>query len=275
MYNLEFNDDFYFNKLKKKLVADIDFQSHYYVEKHLKRRFMVRMRALEIDTFRDYIKKLEREPDEYDNLVKTLTVNVTEWFRDQVVFDVFRKHVLREIISRKKNEKSRVIRIWSAGCSDGKEPYSIAMLLHDALGEDINNFYAVIHATDIDEEMLRKASRGWYASDEMEGVKDPHLRLYFTQEDGGYRVKPTLSRRIRFEKADLTANSRYHAIDAIFCRNVVIYLTKELKERLYMDFYDAVNQGGYLVLGKTEILVGEARSNFAVVDNRNRIYQKI
>ncbi len=268
------NDDVYFEKLREKVTEDIDFQGRYYGEKHLKRRFMVRMRAHNIDTFREYLKKLESEPEEYDYLVKILTVNVTKWFRDPGVFELFQKQVLPDIVSQKKRDRHRAIRIWSAGCSDGKEPYSIAMLLHEVLGKNIKDFYIVIFASDIDEEMLKKAKRGWYTTDEMEGVKTEYLRKYFIEEENGYQVKPELKRLMKFEKRDLITNKNHPSIDAIFCRNVVIYFTKELKDRLYVDFYNTLRRGGYLILGKTESLMGEARSKLALVDNRERIYQK-
>ncbi|MEE8168456.1 MAG: protein-glutamate O-methyltransferase CheR [Candidatus Hydrothermarchaeales archaeon] len=270
-----FSDDAYFEKLKKKVTKDINFQSQYYGEKHLKRRFMVRMRALNIETFRDYFKQLERDPEEYNYLIKILTVNVTEWFRDADVFEAFQKQVLPDIISRKKMERNRTIRIWSAGCSDGKEPYSIAMLLHEVLGERINDFYIVLYASDIDEEMLEKSKAGWYPPNEMKGLKDEYRRVYFTKEGDGYRVKPELKRLVKFEKLDLTTDRKHLGIDVLFCRNVVIYFTKELKQRLYMDFYNILKYGGYLIMGKTESLMGEARPMFTVVDNRERIYQKL
>ena len=269
------NDDIFFEKLKKKVAEDINFQSQYYGEKHLKRRFTARMRVVGIETFRDYIKHLEKEPEEYTHLIKILTVNVTEWFRDLSVYEFFQKHVLPEVISRKEKENTRAIRIWSAGCSDGKEPYSIAMVLQDVLGKKIEDFNIIIYASDIDDDMLAKSKKGWYSSGEMKGIKNEHLRKYFDEEGDGYQIKPELKRLVKFEKIDITTDRRHPSIDILFFRNVGIYFTKELKDMLFMDFYDTLKNGGYFVMGKTESLLGDARSKFSVVDNRERIYQKL
>jgi len=269
-----FDDDAYFEKLKVKVAQDINFQSQYYGERHLKRRFTARMRVLGIETYRDYIKKLEREPEEYNHLIKILTVNVTEWFRDKTVWDFFKKQILPEIISRKERENARAIRIWSAGCSDGKEPYSIAMVIHDVLGTKIGNFYINIYASDIDNEMLAKCKKGWYPSTEMKGITDIHLRKYFDAEGEGYQIKSELQKIIKFEKLDITSGRIHPSIDLLFFRNVGIYFNKELKERLYNDFYNSLKKGGYFFMGKTESLLGDARPLFKIVNNRERVYLK-
>lgn len=267
-------DEFHFEKLVNKISHDIDFHGQYYGEKHLKRRFMVRMRATGTTTFREYIKLLDTDPTEYDHLLKILTVNVTEWFRNPEAWEYIKDNTLAAIIQEKKGAINKSLRIWSAGSSDGKEAYTIAILLHEILGDEIKRYNITILATDIDEEMLTKGRIGLYKEDEMKGITVPFLEKYFTKTERGYQVRPFLKSMVRFQRLDLITDKKYTKIDLLFCRNVVIYFTKELKETLYMEFYNSINPGGYFVMGKTETLLGDARTRFKAVNNRERVYIK-
>lgn len=259
----------YFQILKDRVSREIRFNCNHYEEKHLKRRFAVRMRARDVATYQEYLKILDSDREEYNCLLKVLTVNVTEFFRNPETYEAIREHVLPEII------RNKTIRIWSTGCSDGKEPYSIAMLLHEALGQEIGKYSIVILASDIDDEALEKAKAGWYPTSEMKGIGEDSLKKYFTAENRGYRVREFLKQCIKFEHLDLISDRKHNSLDMIVCRNVVIYFNKEMKERLYMDFYDVLKYGGFLVLGKTETLLGEARDKFKIFNNIERIYRKL
>lgn len=263
------NEDEYFQILKERVSREIHFNCNYYEEKHLKRRFAVRMRALEVATYREYLEVLDSDREEYSRLLKVLTVNVTEFFRNPETYEAVKEQVLPEII------QDRAIRIWSTGCSDGKEPYSIAMLLHEVLESEIGRYSIIILASDIDDEALEKAKAGWYPANEMKGVEEDRLRRYFAAENGGYRVRENLKQYIKFEHLDLISDRKHSSLDMIVCRNVVIYLNKEMKEKLYMDFYDALKYRGFLILGKTETLFGEARDKFKIFNNIERIYRKL
>ncbi|WP_456474305.1 CheR family methyltransferase [Candidatus Pyrohabitans sp.] len=263
----------YFPLLKRRIKDIIDFNSEFYEEKHLRRRVAIRMRALDIASYREYLKILERNREECKKLSKVLTVNVTEFFRNPETFEVIKQSVLPELVRLKLNNGNRVLRLWSAGCADGKEPYSLAMLIREVLTgrEDLT---VKIMATDIDIDSLEKARRGIYREDEVKGVRREYLKRYFERIDEGYRVKDEISKMITFERKDLISERKYKVMDAIICRNVVIYFSKELKERLFMDFYDSLNMGGFLILGKTENLSGPARRKFKVFNNIERIYRK-
>jgi chemotaxis protein methyltransferase CheR len=269
-----FNDDFFFEKLKKRIMKDIDFQAQFYGDKHLKRRFQIRMKALGINTYREYEQRLQYDRAEYDELIKVLTVNVTEWFRNPEVYDAIKKKVLPRIVEEIEKKNRRFIRIWSIGCADGKEPYSIAIMLHEVLGEKLKDVAVIIFASDIDEEALQKAKIGVYPEEEMRGLTPEQLEKYFTKEDSTYRVSPKVKSLVRFEKKDIITDRHHVGIDILFCRNVVIYFTPELKRRLYVEFYRSLRRGGYLISGKTETLIGEAKNLFRPVDLKNRIYQK-
>jgi len=260
----------HYKLLKMKIQKKIRFNAPHYSDAHLKRRLATRMRSLRITTYKEYAEYLDKDKKEYERLKSALTVNVTEFFRNPETYYAVKNQVLPKIFSMGKKN----IRIWSAGCSDGKEPYSIAILIREYLKKKNNNFFIRIIATDIDEEMLEKGRKGWYSDEEMKGEIKKYLN-YFEKENGGYRVKPEIRNLVIFKKHDLLSDKMPSCIDMIFCRNVAIYFTRETKEKLYLDFYNALNKGGYFVTGKTEMLIGEARQLFVPVNNSERIYLKL
>jgi|Deesub1362A_J573_1020465.scaffolds.fasta_scaffold00115_4 chemotaxis protein methyltransferase CheR len=270
-----FDDDFFFEKLKKRVKESIDFQTQFYGDKHLKRRFQIRMRALGIKTYREYEQLLTNNPEEYDKLIRVLTVNVTEWFRNPEVFEAIKKKVFPSLFEEMERNNRKYLRIWSIGCADGKEPYSVAILLHEFLGEKIKNFAIVIFASDIDREVLERARIGRYHESEMRGLNSEQIKKYFIKEDGTYTIIPSMKNLVKFEKRDLLKDRHHVGLDLILCRNVVIYFTRELKKRLYKELYNSLRKGGYFISGKTESIMGEARGLFSPVDLENRIYKKV
>ncbi len=262
-------DEYGFRLLRERIKRDTNFNAPCYEEKHLKRRLAVRMRALNISTYQEYLGFLSNKNEEYHRLLRALTINVTKFFRDPTTYDAIYKLVFPKITSSKKH-----IRIWSSGCSDGKEPYSLAMLLLDFLGDKVVDHTPVIYASDIDDEMLRKAKRGVYSKNEVEGLDSRYLLRYFEKYPDGYRLKKKVRDIVRFQHRDLISDPMPKCIDLILCRNVVIYFAKNVKEKIYLNFYNALNPGGFLVLGKTETLLGRAREMFKLFNNVERIYAK-
>jgi chemotaxis protein methyltransferase CheR len=289
--------DFQFAKLKKKVTEELGFQTQYYSNKHLKRRFRVRMRAVGARTPQRYMAYLDENPEERQKLLDTLTVNVTEWFRNPNVYKKIKSYILPDIINKSfdfgvelefkkyknlhvpnieeivKRQKRKHLRFWSVGCSDGKEPYSLAMCVKDVLGDSID-LGVNIFAWDIDDAMLKKAREGLYKADDLKGIDSGHLKKYFIEEGEGYRVCPEIKSMVIFEKKDLHKAVKRKWIDLIMCRNVVIYLTKERKADLYIEFYNCLRPGGHYIIGMSETLLGNARTLFKVIDHKNKIYQK-
>jgi chemotaxis protein methyltransferase CheR len=267
-------DDYAFNLLRERLKKNIGFNAPWYEEKHLKRRLAVRMRALNVDDYRDYIQLLSTHKGEYKKLFAALTINVTEFFRDTSTFEAIKRDLLPGMIEAKEKKGRRFIRIWSPGCSDGKEPYSIAILLREALGEKADEWSTIIYASDIDSKMLGKAEAGEYGAEEVDGVAEKYLRRYFTRTRKGYAVREDIRNMIKFERRDLLSDKMHGSLDMVVCRNVVIYFSRSTKEKLYMDFYNSLHDGGFLILGKTETLFGEARTKFTTYNHIERIYIK-
>jgi len=267
-----------FEELKQGVKDILGFNSFQYKDSYLQRRFNTRLRAYNLDSYHDYWEILKRDKVEQERLLQDLTINVTEFFRDNPVYVVFQNEIVPNILRGKKGK----IRIWSAGSSDGKEAYGIAMIMINALGENIAQNKVEIIGTDIDKECLEQANSGKYETriglvqtdieKQMRFIEHPER--YFDINSNMYTAKPYLKQMVKFEYHDLISGPKKKNFDIIFCRNVVIYFTRELQEVLYKDFYDALNPGGYFVMGKTETLYGNARELFVPYDLKERIYVK-
>ena len=263
------NDDG-FSALKRFIEQTLKIQCSNYKEDYIKRRLLSRMRSTSTATYNDYLKYLKDNPPELENLRNALTINVTEFFRDNDVYDLVRKEVLPSIFKTRKS-----IRIWCAGCSTGEEPYSLAMILSDLMAAD-KTLSGQIFATDIDEVVLKKAKDGIYSEKSMGKLSETQIHRHFTKlPDGTYQVKPHLQALIRFRPHDLMSGqpiSRF--LDMITCRNVTIYFTEKQKDDLARTFHGALVPGGYYVMGKTEYLGREVETLFAPVNSIQKVYRK-
>lgn len=263
-----------FQRLKEKIRRERKLDCNQYKDSYLVRRFNVRMRARATRSYRDYIELLDREPSEYDSLLDDLTINVTQFFRDLPVFQNLEEEVLPLLIYHRVMAGRSSFRIWSAGCSSGEEPYSIAILMRELLGEDYGDFSVTIMATDIDEEVLAQAQEGCYLPRQLVNVPKAYVEKYFDFDGETYKVADELKEMVQLRKLDLFSQTAGTNFDMILCRNVVIYFTKEMQENLYMKFHRALGDGGYFVMGNTETLLGEASRKFIPVKSKGRIYQK-
>lgn len=270
------NDENAFNNLKEMIYDRTGVDCRNYKDKYLRRRIELRMKAKGIErSYHDYCTFLDNNPDEYSSLLDGITINVTEFFRDTPTFNVFKCEVLPQLLSEKKKRNSAILRIWSAGCSIGEEPYTIGIILQEELGAALNKYIVSIHATDIDEKALSTARTGVYEPLALKNINPSLKSKYFNSVDNGkYRIKDELKHLVRFQQHDLFSDKKFSHFDVIFCRNVMIYFGKDFQNRLLLDFYTALNIGGYLILGRTETMPREARELFECVNTRERIYRK-
>ncbi len=242
-----------------------------YKKASIKRRVQKRLEANNLTTYIQYMDFLDRHPEEYSLLFDTLLINVTEFFRDPEAFEILEKNVIPKMISRKR--KGDTIRIWSAGCASGEEPYSIGILLAEALGESINAYEIRIYATDIDESALIEARRGDFSESKLKNVKKEFIDKYFTRENGNYRIGRTIRQMVVFGRQNLTTDAPISHLDLIVCRNVLIYFNLELQNKLLMRFHYALNRDGYIFFGKSEsMLVGSKL--FKPLEKKWRLFQK-
>lgn len=273
MLKLQSPEEHDYSKLKDLIKNKLGFNCEQYKDSHFKRRIDVRMRATNSKSFGDYIQYLNTNKEEYPELMDTLTVNVTNFFRNSETYEIVEKDVLPAII-KSRSTGLRNIRIWSAGCSIGVEAYSIAILLKKILGNDLSRYSIQITGTDIDKESLRRAEEGIYTEVEMKEVPVDIRTKYFDRIGDRYHVKDEIKKVAKFRRNDLISGEKLTGFDAIFCRNVTIYFEKHLQENLYMDFYNSLNKGGFFVMGKTETLIGPSKDLFKAFNPRERIYQK-
>ncbi len=267
-----YEDDREFAELKVIIKRKIGFNCEDYKQPHLKRRLAVRLRATQSVSYKDYAQILLRNADEERQLKETLTVNVTELFRNPETYESVRKNVLPDLIKQKKDFK--FLRIWSAGCSNGEEPYSIAIMLNEFLGTLAKLYNISILATDIDEDSLHKAEMGVFQPKQLEKMDRQRIGRFFIKKEDNYQVAEEIKKLVKVQRHDMISGPKLSGFDLIFCRNVTIYFEQKLQETLYVNFYNALNEGGYFVMGKTETLVGQAGRLFKPVDLRERIYQK-
>jgi len=261
-----------FNTLKKKISKERGLDTFQYKDKFLKRRFMARMRSRKVVTYKEYIMLLNTDPTEYGQLFDKLTINVTEFFRNPEMWTTFRKDILPKLLADP--QEKRIVRLWSAGCSSGEEVYTIAMLVDQYLWNKDTNLQVIIRGTDLDPEALKKARLGRYSRDKMKKVPRLYKKLYFTSDGDLFHVKDRIKNYVRLVGHDLIGGKKFRYFDAIFCRNVIIYFIRAQQTKLFKDFHSALTVGGYMVIGKTETLVGESKELFKVVNSHERIYKK-
>jgi chemotaxis protein methyltransferase CheR len=211
---------------------------------------------------------VKKYPVEYYLVLDNIAINYTTFFRDRDVYVYLEKTILPRLF------KSNEVRIWSAGCSTGEEPYSLAILVHSLLGKELPNRLVKIFASDLDEDAVAKAVKGEYNRKQLTGLEDSLIDKYFSNDGTSYRVKNFVRQLIRFEKHDLMKPSLHKDLDLILCRNVMIFFSRESQQQVHMHFYNALREGGYLVTGKSEILSGEPSTKFLCTDVNCRIYQK-
>jgi chemotaxis protein methyltransferase CheR len=263
-----------FQLLTRKISLERGFGCASYKEKCLRRRIAVRMRARGVHTYDDYARILDGDSEEYDRLLDVLTINVTKLFRNWDAYASMAANVIPALWHR--NTPS--IRVWSAGCSSGQEPYSLGVLFHRyaATNGMLSQLSRVrILGTDIDRQCLAAAERAQYEVGDFSDTPDDLRARYFSATTPS-TVSPGVRNLVRFERRDLLGDpAPAGAFELIVCRNVLIYFDRTTQEQLFEKFYASLAPDGFLVLGKVETLLGPIRSRFAPVDARERIFRRI
>lgn len=240
----------------------------------LKRRIDRRLFATNTKNYYQYAYYLDKYPEEYDNFLNDLTINVTNFFRDKEVFEFLKKDVLPILISGKQKTTTKRIRIWSAGCAGGEETYSIAIMLSELLGARVNNFNISIWGTDLDNKSLEQAKKGEYEQEMISNLDPTILSKYFEYSNGKFKVKEEIKSSVRFRKHDLINDLPMKCFDLILCRNVLIYFNRQFQSKLFQAFFNGLNRYGFLVLGKSEMPNQEILDRLEQVSKRNCVFRK-
>lgn len=229
--------------------SGIDFSL--YKQPTILRRLQRRLTATGAATLPAYVAYLHHHPEEYTRLSASFLIKVTGFFRDRPLFDYLREEVVAEIVSRARKQHNR-IRIWSAGCATGEEAYSLAILITEHLGDELDDFTVQIFATDADADVVAFARRGVYSAAALASVPEAYRSRYFAPVDNGWAVSQRVRGMVIFGEHDLGQRAPFPNIDLVLCRNVLIYFTPELQKRALQLFAFSLHNEGYLVLGMAE-----------------------
>ncbi|OGS17142.1 MAG: hypothetical protein A2219_03355 [Elusimicrobia bacterium RIFOXYA2_FULL_50_26] len=283
-------DDFTYDKLKKKIFLDRGFDLDKYGQDYVKRRLNARMMVLNIkrDDWASYLKVIEHNIVEYVPLFDAFSVNVTEFFRDITVWQSLRDTFFPQVIAERRQYRPASLRIWSAACSSGEEPYTIAIILKEILPADVT---LSIIATDIDDDALQKAAHGVYYRESLKNLEKNYpgwFKKYFTMvsqpvDPAGaitnhtekFQIADEIKRMVAFKRHNFLIDRAPSQMDIIFCRNVMIYLAAPVKDTIMDMFSNALAPHGMFVVGKSEIIfLGRGKDYFYPVDAREHIYRK-
>jgi len=259
-----------FMRVVRHIKDEVDFEPEYYNEAYLNRRISARMRRQDVEEYDDYLSVLKDDPNEKEALMDSLTINVTNFFRNGKMWEALRE-VLQELTT-----ENRSVKAWSAPCADGREPYSLYMLAMD--DRKIDESRLSVLGTDISDEALENARKGVYETTRTTDIGDELSLLgrpeqYVDVDENTFTVKPEIRRQISFERHDLVQDGPKRNYDLIFCRNLLIYIDSEYKLPVFDTLTDSLKPGGYLVVGMTETVPQEIRDQFEPVNKRCRIYK--
>lgn len=236
------------------------------------RRISKRMQMLGIEDFGGYRNYFQAHPEEIPELLNTILINVTSFFRDPEAWDYLIKEILPRIVAGKK--ESDPIKIWNAGCASGEESYTICMVLAEALGDDEFCNRVKIYATDMDEEALGQARLGIYKTPDLEEISSHLCEKYFEPSGDTLVFRKDLRRSIIFGRHDLLKDPPISKLDLLICRNTLMYFNSESQGNIVANFHFALNENGYLFLGKSELLLPHSNL-FTPVDERYRIFSRV
>src|SRR3954452_20903959 len=253
------------------LLTSRGFDFHGYKAVSLARRIRKRMESVAVETFAGYQEYLEVHPNEFATLFNTILINVTSFFRDPTAWEVVRTVALPEILAAK--APGETIRAWSVGCASGEEAYTLAMILAEELGLDEFRERVKIYATDVDEDALNTARHAAYSDRQVEGIPPELLTKYFEKVDGLNLFRKDLRRQVIFGRHDLINDAPISRIDLLTCRNTLMYLNGETQARVLSRLHFALNDGGFLLLGRAETLMAHGHS-FVAVDLKRRLSRK-
>ncbi len=248
-------DDYekFVSSIKKKIGIDLSL----YKEAQMKRRLTSLYEKKGYQSFSAFFDALGSNQDMMNEFLDRMTINVSEFYRNRKRWDVLEKKILPRLLK----ENSR-LKVWSAACSTGEEPYTMAMV-----SSNVMPLSAVkVQATDLDQNVIQKAKIGVYSERSLEEVPDAVRKKFFREEGQYFKIADEIKRTVTFKQQNLLSDRFESGYDLIVCRNVMIYFTEEAKDRLYHKFNSALRPGGVLFVGSTEQIFNPERYGFEVED---------
>lgn len=239
---------------KKEINKLIGIDLNYYKEKQMRRRITSLRNRNGFENFEEYVVGLKSDKDMLNSFVNYLTINVSEFYRNPLQWEVLEKEILPSIMKN----SNRPLKVWSSACSTGEEPYSLVMLL--------SKFYDLkqikVLASDIDDRAMDKAKVGLYAEKSLDNLPIEFKKKYFEKTGDSYLIKDEVKNQVEFKKTDLLKDNFPTNMDIITCRNVMIYFTDEAKELLYKKFHKSLSENGIFFVGSTEQIILPGKYNF-------------
>jgi two-component system CheB/CheR fusion protein len=235
------------------------------------RRIRHRIQIRQAESLSEYVQLLDADPSESHSLVRDFLISVTNFFRDREAFETLEHTVVSQLFEDKSSGDS--VRVWVPGCATGEEAYSLLMLLREhARRRNEPEPKIQVFATDIDEDALKTAREGFYPESITTDVSTERLKRFFLQEEDGFQVRPELKEQVLFSVHNLLHDPPFSRLDLISCRNLLIYLKREMQERVMKLFHYALNDDGYLFLGRSETPVALSKF-FDTIDKPGHIFQ--
>lgn len=219
----------------------------------LESRLKERLKKAEMDGIGDYYALIKKNEEELKILLDSVTTNLTRFWRNTAHFQTFEYFVIPELVEHKKKTGNTKIKLWSAGCSTGEEPYSLAIVLKELLPP---GFTVDITASDLSLKSLMTAREGFYPETRIGGVPEKYLDKYFEKKGGGYQINDEIRGMIKFDYHNLKFDSGQRNLDVVFCRNVIIYFDEAAQRAVIRQFWNAMNAHSYLFIGHSESLFG-------------------
>jgi len=233
-----------YEKFKRDVLALTKIDLSSYKEKQMKRRIDTLISKASAKTYDDYVALIKKDRAVFEQFVNFLTINVSEFYRNPDQWEILDKKVFPDLI----HEFGKTLKIWSAACSTGDEPYSLVM----ALSKHIPVSQIKVFATDIDKQVIAKAKLGLYSEKSIANVPEEFKKKYFTKVGNSYQISNEIKSRVEFKEHNLLRDSYPTGCDLIVCRNVLIYFTDDAKQDIYIKFNHALKTNGILFIGSTE-----------------------
>jgi chemotaxis protein methyltransferase CheR len=263
-----------FEALKQRLVRLTGWDLTRFKENYLRRRVGARLRAVGAESWDAYAGVLATDAQELDRLKDRLTVHVTEFLRDADVWEALRADILPQLMAAAAARPVKELRVWSAGCSSGEEPYSLAILGLLAAREQGLGVRVRVMASDLDPSVLARAEAGTYSAAALRLMPAAWTQEFFVPAGDQWTVGAQLRQAVSFRVLDLFSSPPPPHLDLLLCRNVMIYFSRDLQQRLLRSFHQALRQGGIFVTGKTETILGPVRDCYQCLSAPARIFQR-
>lgn len=247
-----------YESFKQQILSLTKIDLNSYKEAQMKRRIDTLIAKHNCSTYSEFVELIKKDHDRFEEFVNYLTINVSEFWRNPEQWTVLEEKVVPELI------KSPSMKIWSAACSTGDEPYSLVMLLSKYL--PLSRIKII--ATDIDKQVLEKARLGLYIDKSLKGLPKEFIDKFFNKvSDSSYQIKDEVKKCVEFREHNLLRDEYPSQCDLIVCRNVLIYFTEEAKDEIYVKFHNALKNNGILFLGSTEQIIQPGKIGFSVISS--------